>query len=122
MPMPKRETPRPTPVAMKDKLVTIQQFTTSSTDNRGQPSGSWGNLSSTSSVWASIEPLNVRTTEYAHQLYAQATHRIFIDYRDDVTRHMRLKYATRIFDIGHVINLHEANVTLELLCTEADPT
>jgi hypothetical protein len=32
---------------------------------------------------------------------------------------MRLLYGTRVLAIGSVINMHEANVTLELLCTEA---
>jgi SPP1 family predicted phage head-tail adaptor len=114
-------TPTATPAWKKDRQVTIQAFTQASQDGRGQPTGSWGNLATDPTVWASVEPLNVRTSEYAHQLYAQATHRVFIDYRSDVTKAMRLLYGTRYLYVGHLINVGERNVTLELLCVEGDP-
>jgi SPP1 family predicted phage head-tail adaptor len=109
----------PTPIWRKDRQVTIQQFAQTGTDGRGQAQGEWEDLDTSATVWASIEPLTVRTAEYARQLYSQATHRVFIDYRSDVTASMRLVYGSRVLAIGAVVNMHEANVTLELLCTEA---
>ena len=108
----------PTPIWRKDRQVTLQRFAEIGTDNRGQPLGNWEDLTTAPTVWASIEPLTVRTTEYARAIYSLATHRVFIDYRSDVTAAMRLVYGSRVFAIGSVINMHEANVTLELLCTE----
>jgi len=111
--------PIPTPIWRKDRQVTIQQFAESGTDELGQPLGEWEDVDAAATVWASIEPLTVRTAEYARQLYEQATHRVFIDYRDDVTVKMRLLYGMRVFHVGAAVNVHEANVTLELLCSEA---
>jgi SPP1 family predicted phage head-tail adaptor len=111
--------PIPTPIWRKDRQVTIQQFASVGTGPRGEPLGEWENLNQAPTVWASIEPLTVRTAEYARQLYSEATHRVFVDYRSDVTAAMRLVYGGRTFHIGSVINMHEANVTLELLVTEA---
>lgn len=110
--------PLPTPIWRKDRQVTIQQFVQAGADTRGQPTGDWENLDTAATVWASIEPLTVRTAEYARAVYLEATHRVFIDYRGDVTNAMRLLYGSRVFHIGAVINMHEANVTLELLVTE----
>lgn len=111
--------PVPTPIWRKDRRITLQQFAATGTDGRGQAVGEWEDLDTAAHVWASIEPLTVRTAEYARQLYSQATHRVFIDYRADVTTALRILYGTRVFHIGAAINMHEANVTLELLCTEA---
>ena len=111
--------PVPVPIWKKDRQVTLQQFVETGTDSRGKPTGDWEDLATAPTVWASVEPLNVRPAEYARQLYAEATHRIFIDWRSDVTAAMQLVYGTRTFHIGSAINVHEANVALELLCTEA---
>lgn len=110
--------PTPTPIWRKDRQVTLQRFVESGTDGRGQPLGDWENLTDTPTVWASVEPLTVRTAEYARAIYNLATHRVFIDYRSDVDAGMRVVYGSRVFAIGSAINMHEANVTLELLCTE----
>lgn len=110
--------PIPTAIWRKDRQVTLQQFAQSGTDALGQRTGDWEDLADAATVWASVEPLTVRTAEYARSLFSLATHRVFIDYRSDVTAAMRLLYGARVFHIGSVINVHEANVTLELLCSE----
>ena len=112
--------PIPTPIWRKDRQVTIQRFDQLGTDGRGQPIGEWIDVAEAPVVWASVEPLNVRTAEYARSLYSEATHRVFIDFRSDVTTSYRLLYGSRVLHIGAVVNPHEANVTLELLCTEGD--
>ncbi|NLX57285.1 MAG: phage head closure protein [Planctomycetaceae bacterium] len=111
--------PVPTAIWRKDRQVTIQRFNKLGADVRGQPIGEWVGVM-TPTVWASVEPLNARTAEYARALYSEATHRVFIDYRADVTNACRLLYGSRVLHIGAVINRNEANVTLELLCTEGD--
>jgi len=105
----------------KRTQVTLQEWTESDVDGHGQPTGSWGNLDSDAAVWAEVLPVSGRIAEYAHQLYSQATHRVMIDYRSDVTTRMRLKLGTsRYLYIGHVRDLEELGITLELLCVEGD--
>ena len=115
------KTARPIAAWRKDRQVTIQEWTESSTSGRGHTQGTWGNLDTDPTVWAAVEPLSTNTAEYAHQLYAQATHRVLIDYRSDITRGMRLVYGTRTLWIGHVKDVGEDQITLELLCSEGDP-
>ena len=108
----------------KRTSITLQEWTDGdpAVDAHGQPSGTWGNLESDATAWAEVLPVSGRIAEYAHQLYAQATHRVMIDYRGDVTTRMRIKLGTsRYLYIGHVRDLEELGITLELLCVEGDP-
>jgi len=105
----------------KNRQVTLQVWTETGTSDRGHSDGSWGDLDTNATVWASVQPITTRTAEYAHQLYAQATHRVLIDYRTDVTRGMRVVYGERVLDIGHVTEVSDGRTTLELICSEGDP-
>lgn len=105
-----------TPVGLLNKQVTIQAFTQTGTDVRGQATGDWEDVAT---VWAAVQPLTGRWAEYARQLWESATFRVLINYRDDVTSACRLLFGERVFAIGVVINQEERNHTLELLCTEA---
>ena len=106
----------------KNTQVTLEEWTEAggSPDDYGQPTGSWGEVTNPD-VWAEVKPVSGRIAEYARQLYAEATHRVMIDYRSDVTRHGRVKLGSRYLYIGHIRNLDEADITLELLCKEGDP-
>lgn len=105
----------------KNRQVTLQAWSETGTDSRGHSTGSWGNLAGNATVWASVQPLTTRTAEYAHQLYAQATHRVLIDYRSDIKRGMRVVYGSRTLHIGHITELMDSRTVLELLCSEGDP-
>lgn len=96
-------------------VCTLQAFTQSSTDARGQPVGSWVDGDT---IYARINPLGGRNAEYANQLYADATHEILIRYRSDITRSHRLVLGSRTFTIGSVQNVNELNRWLRLLCKE----
>lgn len=98
--------------------VALEEWTETGTDDYGQSEGSWGNVSGQPYLWADIQPVSERFSEYAHQLYSLATHRIRVDYRADITATKRLKYGERIFWIGHVRDPDELRITLELLCSE----
>lgn len=102
----------------KNALVTFQEYSETGTDAYGQPSGSWGDLDSDPTEWVNINPINNQTVERAHQLFSDATHRVLLDYRPDIVRTMRFKYDSRMFWIGHVRDLYERRITLELLVTE----
>ena len=105
----------PTPVYRKNRLMRLQRFEASGTTTRGQPAGDWIDVES---IWASVQPLTTRTAEAAHQVYAQATHRMFVDYRADVSVAWRMVSGNRVFAIGSLADLDDAHVTIELLCTE----
>lgn len=102
----------------KNALVTFQEYSETGTDGYGQPTGSWGNLSTDPTEWVNINPVSNQTAERAHQLYSEATHRVLLDYRSDIVRTMRFTYDSRTFWIGYVRDLYERHITLELLVTE----
>lgn len=95
---------------------TLQSFTATGMDAHGQPTGSWGTVST---VRLRIEPLTGRTAEYAHQLYDQATHTLWIRYRSGVTTDNRLVIGTRTFHFGYVENFEEMGRWLRILASEA---
>lgn len=105
----------PLHVYRKNRLVVLEEYTESGATDRGQPEGAWGTVDS---VWADIRPLSTATAEAAHQLYGEATHRIFIDYRSGVTTANRITYGSRVFQIGHVANVDERDIVLSLLVKE----
>lgn len=98
--------------------MALQEWTETGTDEYGHSTGNWGNITGQSYLWADIKPVGERFSEYAHQLYSLATHRIRVDYRSDITAAKRLKYGDRIFWIGHIRDPDELGISLELLCSE----
>ena len=96
-------------------VCTLQTYTSTGTDGRGQPTGSWGD---TAEVRCRIKPLGGRNAEYANQLYAAATHEILMRYRSDVTRTNRLVLGSRIFTIGSVQSVDELDRWLRLMVKE----
>jgi SPP1 family predicted phage head-tail adaptor len=100
--------------------ITLQQWTETGTDAHGQPEGAWADLPNTPRIWAHVQPVTGRVAEYTRQLYELTTHRVTIDYRSDMTRHMRVKLGSRYLYIGHILDLDELNITMELLCVEGD--
>ncbi len=66
----------------------------------------------------SIEPLQGREAEHAHQMVADATVKVRMRYDADVTEANRLQYGTRILEIANVSNVMERNAEMILLCRE----
>jgi SPP1 family predicted phage head-tail adaptor len=98
------------------KRLKIEKFTASSTDGRGQSSGSW---STDGYIYGEIQTLGGRQAEYAHQVYDEATHIITTRYTSRIDKTNRLVYQSTTFDIGHVENVNMDNVELRLYCSEA---
>lgn len=103
------------PIYRKNVRVRLERFERAGFTTRGQPAGNWVQVTD---LWANVQPLTTRTAEAAHQVWSQATHRIYIDFREDVDTHCRIVWGTRNLAIGHVADLDAARVTLELLCSE----
>lgn len=90
--------------------ITIEQ----ATDARnaiGEMVPSWATFAT---VWASIEPLRGRELEAAQQRFAEASHEVVIRYLVGLVPKMRVKFGTRLFDIGFVQNIEERNREMRL--------
>lgn len=68
-------------------------------------------------VYASITPLSAKEF-FKAGVQAEATHKVELRYLKDVKPKMRVIYGSRVFDIESVINVREANKTLQLVCSE----
>ena len=98
--------------------VTIQQNTTT-TDNQGGRSSSWGTLAT---VWGHVRPLTSRESIQARQITSDTGYVVTVRYRTDVTAKMRVSWvpswssgtAARILQI-HGVRPMRPEQTLELL-------
>ena len=89
----------------------------------------FGQLSTSSTAWttaittrAKIEQLSGRELEQAHQVYANASHRVTIDYNATLastggTRRV-VVFGSRWLHIGAVLDEELEHVQLQLLCGE----
>lgn len=93
----------------------LQQFVAAGTDGHGHPTGTW---STVGDVRLKIEPLTGRIAEYAHQLYEQTTHVLWMRYRAGVTSAQRMVIGTRVFHFGYVENVAEDGMWLRILASE----
>ena len=102
--------------------VTIQENTTS-TDNQGGRSSSWGTLAT---VWAHVRPLTPRESLQARAITSKTGFVVALRYRSDVTAKMRVSWvpswssgtAAKILEVTGVRPFRKPQ-TLELECQEA---
>ena len=87
--------------------VEIQEVT-SSPDEMGQPTISWG---TTQSAWAQIMPLTARELYFTKTVRPETTHRVTMRYFPGLTSANRLKMGSRIFNILGLINENELKKT-----------
>ena len=83
----------------------------------GQVTKTWTTIRT---VWGQIAPISGREVFTAHQVSADVTHRVYLDFHeaDDVTAEWRLKHGTRIFEIEAVLNVEERDRKIEVWCKE----
>ena len=97
---------------LKHKIV-IQTY--SETQNEfGEVIKGWADFKT---AYASITPLSAKEF-YKAGVQAEATHKIEVRYLKDIKPKMRIVYDSRIFGIQSVLNVREANKSLQLICTE----
>src|SRR5262245_3733493 len=98
-------------------LVELQRLTAESPDQTpsGEPSEDWQTFAT---IYASIEPLSGRELFVALEHHPEATVRITIRYRNDVTAKERVVYATKIYNVLAPLNTEERRRELKLLCSE----
>jgi len=98
--------------SLKHKIV-IQTYSETQNDF-GEVVKGWENFKT---AYASITPLSAKEY-YKAGVQAEVSHKIEIRYIDGVKPKMRVMYGTRKFNIESVLNIREANKTLQLICTE----
>jgi SPP1 family predicted phage head-tail adaptor len=96
------------------------QVNTPSKDPNGGNIDSWA---TTGTFWASIQTLTGGKLEIARQIDAQASVQVRMRYCGsggvaNVTVDNRLLFGTRIFEPILVVNEHERNIIMQVLCKE----
>ncbi len=86
-------------------------------DGAGGTSQGW---STVATLWAAIEPLSGTETLEADRVSGRITHRLVLRYRLGVVPGMRLRLATRIFEIRSVLDVGEGRRFLECSAEERD--
>lgn len=69
-------------------------------------------------TYASIVPLSGKEYFNSETVNAQISHKIECRYISGVLPSMRVKYGERVFNIESVINIREANKTLQIMAVE----
>lgn len=100
--------------------VSIQKPTVTQ-NSYGEQVVSW---TTDSKCWADISPLSGREYFSAQQVQSGVTHRVRIWYQTlsastAIGPKCRIRFGSRYFNIGSVINLKERNIYLDLMCVES---
>ena len=93
----------------------IIEKTTESQSSSGEVDNTWSTFAT---VWASIEPLNVKEYFDSQQVNAEENTRFRIRYLLGVTTKMRISWNSRIYDIRSIININEINKEMVLMAVE----
>lgn len=98
-----------------NKRITFQKLVTG-TDDMGQTTTNWED---DKTVWATVKPYKSSEIDFMRKLKPEATHRIYIRYREGITADMRIRYQGRIFELsGPPLDLDERHAVMELQCEE----
>ncbi len=77
----------------------------------------WASLAT--NIPAAIWPISASEAMEGMKQGLTISHRVRMRYRANMKASLRLKYGNRYFNIVSIINVQEANRTLDLLCKEA---
>lgn len=105
--------------------IVIESFTAARDDHGGVTTAT-RTYSTLATVWGRVEPMKGRELLDGMQMEAQATHKVTVRQRSDITAHMQLKHTrnavTRTFDILSVLDDDERGKTTTMICTEVVPS
>lgn len=87
-------------------------------DGGGGSASTWGDISGTATVWASVEPLSGREVLFGQQLQASVTHRIKLRHKSDISEAMRIKFGSRFFNIRSIRHIEERDRWTEIMAEE----
>jgi len=97
---------------LKHKII-IQTYSETQNDF-GEVVKGWEDFKT---AYASITPLSAKEY-YKAGTNAEVSHKIELRYLKDIKPKMRVMFGAREFSIESVLNIREANKTLQLICTE----
>ncbi|MFK5937722.1 MAG: phage head closure protein [Sulfurimonas sp.] len=97
---------------LKHKII-IQSYNENQNDY-GEAIKAWSDFKT---VYASILPLSAKEF-FKAGIQDEVTHKIELRYLKDIKPKMRVIFDTREFSIESVLNIREANKSLQLICTE----
>ena len=99
-----------------DRRITLQRQVASGQDAYGAPQTSWEDVAT---VWAAVEPVSGREFWAQQQVQAEATIRLIIRYRADITAEMRAVMGARVFAlVAPPIDWRDRHEFLQLMCSE----
>lgn len=103
-----------------NRIVTIEASSGTPDGQGGISSPVWTTVSGCARVPAALKTMNGYEQFTAQQVYPGVNSIIAIRYRPglNINAGMRVRYGSRIFNIRGVLNLNEANTTIELKCEE----
>ncbi len=99
---------------LRHRVIIQEKGTTKGT--RGQRTDSWTPVGDP--IWSEVVTLSGSEREQARQIYASATDTVRIRYRSDITTENRIKFGTRILNIGRLDNIDQRNIEIVLFCGE----
>ncbi len=85
-------------------------------DSYGEKIATWPTAFAT--VWGSVRPIQGSELENAQQISAEVTHKIRIRHHAALIPTDQIVYATRAFDIVHILNFQERGIYDDVLCKE----
>jgi len=94
--------------------LTIQAPTPGVASEFGDQAATWADVAT---VWADIESLSGRELFAAQAVQSEASVKITIRYRADVTTAMRLAAGSTVYDIHHVPPVPDRGNALIMLCS-----
>lgn len=108
---------------LEHKVTIKKPPATPTKDSYGGLDDDRSSWSTHATCWAKIETLSGREVDLAQQIVPYATHRVTVWESDattsgDVTPGMYVSHDSRTLNIGHVNEVNERGVWLELTCAE----
>jgi SPP1 family predicted phage head-tail adaptor len=105
----------PIPASTFRHGVIIQQ----AVETRASDGGIVETWEDAAAVWADVRELSGRELEIARTAYADATHKVTLNFIGGITNRMRIKFgSSRILNIIHASNVEERGVYSVLICKE----
>jgi len=101
---------------LRHRLAIVQNST--ELDDYGEPVT---RPQTVATVWGSVEALSGRELLLAQQVSAETTHRVFLRWRDGLTKDMRVVHRESTLEIESILDRSGRRIELELLCKETKP-
>lgn len=95
--------------------VVLERKTGTTQDTNGEHHPVWSTLAT---LWASVEPVTARESEFAKGFAATVSHTVRLRYRADVGTDDRLRFRGRYLTINGVVNADERRRELVVYATE----